>query len=140
MSKRDAYVASTHRMAGALARIGWTVSVEYLAGGCWGVLVQPGDGPDLLVALDPDVNGRPWIVGVDCQNHPAHGTDEGTRYVPWESWETLPAAVSVALHVLRTLPVCPCGEHLACVNCDSPLPVGADPEYAVCAACHNAEV
>jgi hypothetical protein len=140
MSKHDAYRASTSRMAEALQGIGWTAREEYLAGGLWGIVVQPGDGPDLLVSMDPDENGRPWIVGVDCQNHPEHGTDEGTRFVPWSSWTTLPGAVSVALHTLRTLPQCPCGEHLACINCDSPLPVGTDPEYAVCAACHAAGV
>lgn len=134
MSKRDAYRANTSRMAGALRGIGWTASVEYLAGGCWGITVQPGDGPDLLVSMDPDVNGRPWVVGLDCQMHPLHGYDEGTRYVPWSSWETLVPAVSVALHTLRTLPQCPCGEHLACLECDAPLPIGADPEYAVCTA------
>lgn len=120
--KRDAYRANTRRMLDALQGIGWTASEEYLAGGLWGVVVQTGDGPDVLVSMDPDENGRPWIVGVDCQNHPEHGTTEGTLFVPWSSWATLPRAVSVALHTLSTLPDCQCGEHLTGEPVAAPTP------------------
>lgn len=103
----DAYVSTTRAMRDTLAAIGWDATVEYLAGGLWGIVVNPGDGPRLLVSMDPDDHGTaPWVVGLDCQEHPSYGFDDAIRFVPWG--DDLPGRLSIALHVLRTLPMCEC--------------------------------
>lgn len=96
--KRDAYTVNTGRMAEALAALGWGASLAYLAGGCWGVVVRTDDDEsDVLVAQQMDSLGAGWVVQPDCQSHPAYGD---ALVVPWESWGTLPGAVSSAVYAV----------------------------------------
>lgn len=99
MSKRDAAMANTHRMAEMLReRWGMTTSVEDMAGGCWSVWVK-GVEADFYVTAAGFTEGDsgPWMVGFESQGHPYYGTDLGTRFVPWQAWPALVDSVHDAL-------------------------------------------
>jgi hypothetical protein len=98
----DTHETNTHNMATALSAAGVPARVAGMGGGTIAVVTPYG----VLVAAPGywDAEDGPYVVGLDCQSHPLHGTNAGTRYVDSGSdWQVIVDGVIAAIRDLRTV-------------------------------------